>query len=870
MQYITFGSNRLPKQVVILIPNTHINRMDIEKHYVQPLVAQGMLADNIMAIGLNTQRGTTPVAKCIKPCLDILKDRIIGIGATHVIVCHAGYFKTLTGQRRAEPHIGTSLPAKYWGLTTELNVTYAPSYAQAMYNNQAADKIKQSLQHVRQQVLTDKAVTTNQLFEGKMRYVIPTANERNQVLATLLKEEKLAIDIETTGFSLESDILTIAFSRNNASGIGFHWLHLPEFQIALKNFFIKYEGKKIYHNGPFDTKLLINKLFMKNAEDYEGMLDGLHHMWKNAEDTKAIAFCALNSTADIDYSLKALGQPYAGDWSVDFKSHITHSDLLHYNMQDTAVTQWVFEQYYPKMVAENQEEVYKKVFLPSLKTITLMELIGMPLNIGTVFNVEEQLVQIQQKHYTAIMQNPKIIDFTDYLRESAAEKANKRLKKLRKTKDDFLSLSFNPNSGPQMSAFLHEHLGLPILNTTDKGNPSTSADALKALSGYVKSHGLDNEYIEIMEHFVELSEVSKILSTFINAFKDHSLEREGWHFLHGNFNLGGTISGRLSSSGPNLQNIPSDSRRQYAKIVKSCFQAPRVAAHHNHGWLFVGADYSSLEDRISALLTKDPNKLAVYLHGYDGHCLRAYAYFPDQMEELQARLAKLTEHSDEYVAAINSITQDYPELRQHSKGPTFALTYQGTANTLHKNFGIPVEEAKQIEAGYHELYKVSDEWVNTRIQEAKNTGYVELAFGLKLRTPILAKLLENDTNIPYLAQKEMKSAGNALGQSYGLLNSHTANLFMERVWASKWATKIFPIAQIHDAQYYLIANTLGCLEWVNNNLIECMAWNELEPIQHPKVGLEAALEVFYPDWAHPIGLPNNATRKELQALLRAP
>ena len=239
------------------------------------------------------------------------------------------------------------------------------------------------------------------------------------------------------------------------------------------------------------------------------------------------------------------------------------------------------------------------------------------------------------------------------------------------------------------------------------------------------------------------------------------------------------------------------------------------------------------------------------------------------MPDIVDSLSVLEEHSDEYVEVINSIAQAYPELRQHSKGPTFALTYQGTANTLHNNFGIPKEEAKQIERGYHELYKVSDEWVADRLAEARNTGYVELAFGLKLRTPILAKLLPNDKNIPYLAHKEMKSAGNALGQSYGLLNSHTSNRFMERVWNSDWATKVFPVAHIHDAQYYMIANTLGCLEWVNNNLIECMQWNELEAIQHPEVGLEAQLEVFYPDWAHPIPIPNQASISEIRNLLSA-
>ena len=76
----------------------------------------------------------------------------------------------------------------------------------------------------------------------------------------------------------------------------------------------------------------------------------------------------------------------------------------------------------------------------------------------------------------------------------------------------------------------------------------------------------------------------------------------------------------------NLQNIPAGSA--YGKAVKECFEAP-------DGWLFCGADFASLEDRISALTTKDPNKLKVYTDGYDGHCLRAYGYFGDQMFDIE-------------------------------------------------------------------------------------------------------------------------------------------------------------------------------------------------------------------------------------------
>lgn len=82
---------------------------------------------------------------------------------------------------------------------------------------------------------------------------------------------------------------------------------------------------------------------------------------------------------------------------------------------------------------------------------------------------------------------------------------------------------------------------------------------------------------------------------------------------------------RLSLNIRNLQNIPAGST--FGELIKSCFVAPK-------GWIFGGADFNSLEDMISALTTKDPNKISVYTNGYDGHCLRAYYYFREQMPDI--------------------------------------------------------------------------------------------------------------------------------------------------------------------------------------------------------------------------------------------
>lgn len=239
--------------------------------------------------------------------------------------------------------------------------------------------------------------------------------------------------------------------------------------------------------------------------------------------------------------------------------------------------------------------------------------------------------------------------------------------------------------------------------------------------------------------------------------------------------------------------------------------------------------------------------------GYDGHCLRAFTYFREDMPEVP-----------DTVAGINGTKDTYPVQRQDSKPATFALTYQGTHNTLMVNLGWDYEKAMAVTTQYHKLYAVSDKYVQDRLEEASRKGYVTVAFGLRVRTPLLQKILWGAKKyMPYEAAAEGRTAGNALGQSYGLLNNRAAIEFWRRVWASEFKYDILPCSLIHDAIYLLIKNDIRVIEWANNNLIECMEWQELPEIQHDIVKIGAALDVFWPDWAHPTTLPIRATQDQL-------
>ena len=150
--------------------------------------------------------------------------------------------------------------------------------------------------------------------------------------------------------------------------------------------------------------------------------------------------------------------------------------------------------------------------------------------------------------------------------------------------------------------------------------------------------------------------------------------------------------------------------------------------------------------------------------------------------------------------------------------------------------------------------------------QASKDGFVEVAFGLRVRTPLLKQVIFGSKSIPYEAAAEGRTAGNALGQSYGLLNNRAANAFMEKVRVSKYCLDIKLVALIHDAIYLLIRDDAEVVEWANQHLIEAMKWQELPEIQHPTVKLGAALDIFWPNWSNAITLPNGADQATIQSL----
>ena len=849
--------------VAVLVKGTSFNKSELRINYIDPLVKRGVPESEIIAFTVKYNPEGKAPAKFIKEYLDNLLPALDQLGVKHLYVADANYFKTLTGSAKAEPHYGYVLPCKIKGYE-HMDVVLGLNYQALIYNPSLQQKLDLSLHTLASKLGGNyEALGTNIIHSAQYP---ETLQDIAAALESLHAYPSLTCDIETFSLAFnEAGIGTIAFAWDKHNGIAFavdcigadmmHTMQTRDLALVsmrkdnypvhalLKKFFTEYKGELTFHKADFDVKVLIYVLWMNGLLDTEGMLDGLDVMTKNFHDTKIIAYLATNSTAGNVLGLKSLAHEFAGNWAKeDIKDirRIPLPELLQYNLVDALSTHYVRAKHYTTMVRDNQEHLYFSLMLPSLRLIIQIELTGMPMSEQVIQNVKAELLSKQQEHFDAIHGSSVIKMLNLLLQQSEMEKANAKLKIKQHPIEKFADVSFNPNSGPQLQRLLYEQMGLPVLDLTDTKQPATGGETIEKLI----NHTEEPAYKELLSALIGYGKVTKILSTFIPAFERGVMKADGMRYLHGSFNLGGTVSGRLSSSDPNMQNLPAGS--EFGKVIKKCFKAPM-------GWLFAGADFNSLEDYISALTTKDPNKLAVYEKGFDGHCLRAAYYFRDQVPHIDLEDPK----------SVNTIKKEFPELRQDSKAPTFLLTYGGTYHGMMSNLGWPEDKAKAIEKGYHDLYQVSDAYVQKRLHQAAQDGYVEVAFGLRVRTPLLSQVVFGTRGMPYEAAAEGRTAGNALGQSYGLLNNRAAVDFMKKVWASKHRYDIKPVALIHDAIYILIRDDIEVVEWANRELIKSMQWQELPEIQHPTVKLGAALDIFWPDWAHPITLPNNAEQSKI-------
>jgi DNA polymerase-1 len=320
------------------------------------------------------------------------------------------------------------------------------------------------------------------------------------------------------------------------------------------------------------------------------------------------------------------------------------------------------------------------------------------------------------------------------------------LRRLESAIHDEAGTDFNINSTQQLRHVLFEKLGLPVLKRTKTG-PSTDADVLTALAA------MDFALPKLM---LDYREVSKLQSTYVDALPQRVNAVTGR--IHTRFSQTGAATGRLSSSDPNLQNIPIRTPR--GEQIRRCF----VPAD---GHLFIVADYSQIELRLLAHLSEDPAFLEAFRRGGDVHRETAAIIFDVPLEEVTG------------------------EMRARAKTINFATIYGQGAFALARQLGIPQDEARDFIDLYFERFAGVRAYLDDCVRIARDRGYAETLFGRRRYIPEL-----KDRNFNIRAFGERVAMNSPLQGSAADLIKH-AMLRIDAVLARE-APDSATLLQVHD------------------------------------------------------------------------
>ena len=298
--------------------------------------------------------------------------------------------------------------------------------------------------------------------------------------------------------------------------------------------------------------------------------------------------------------------------------------------------------------------------------------------------IEQPLVPV----LTAMEETGVLID-RKMLKTQSGELAQKMIE-LEKKAHDLAGGPFNLGSPKQLQEILFEKLGLPVVRKTPKGQPSTAEDVLQELAV---------EY-ELPDVILEYRGMSKLKSTYTDKLPLQIDRNTGR--VHTSYHQAVAATGRLSSTDPNLQNIPI--RRPEGRRIRQAFIAPA-------GNVLLAADYSQIELRIMAHLSEDAGLLKAFANQQDVHRATAAEVFGLELDEVTA------------------------DQRRSAKAINFGLMYGMSAFGLAKQLGIKRGEAQEYVDLYFERYPGVKKFMDEVRVQAKEQGFVETVFGRRLYLP---------------------------------------------------------------------------------------------------------------------------------------
>jgi DNA polymerase-1 len=305
---------------------------------------------------------------------------------------------------------------------------------------------------------------------------------------------------------------------------------------------------------------------------------------------------------------------------------------------------------------------------------------------------------------------------------------------------------FNLGSPKQLQEILYGKLGLPALEKTPTGQPSTSEAVLNQLS----------DYHEIPKLILEYRSLSKLKSTYTDSLPLQIFEKTGR--IHTSYHQAVTATGRLSSSDPNLQNIPI--RTDEGRKIRQAFVA-------KSGWCLISADYSQVELRIMAHLSKDPGFIKAFQDGADIHRYTAAEVFGVERTE------------------VTDIQ------RRHAKAINFGLIYGMSAFGLAKQIHASREEAQRYINQYFDRYPGVKTYMDETRAKAKRQGFVETITGRRLYLP------EINSKNRMQQQASERAAINAPMQGTAADLIKLAMISSQN-WIDTVPDKIKMVLQVHD------------------------------------------------------------------------
>ena len=430
-------------------------------------------------------------------------------------------------------------------------------------------------------------------------------------------------------------------------------LPLTEVLAKLKPVLENPEIKKIAQNAKFDYSILANYGIKVSGIAFDTMLESYVLNSTERHDMDSMANRYLNhKTITYDELTKVDKKKVTID-------AIEVEKTTQYAAEDADITLQLHEKLWPELEKDQKlTKLFTDIEMPLAIVLAEMERTGVLVDAKQLNDYSNELAK-------------QLIEIEAQLQSLAGEK-------------------FNPASPKQIQAILFDKHNLPVLKKTPKGDPSTSEEVLSELA---------NEY-ELPRMVLFYRGLAKLKNTYTDKLPLMISPID--HRIHTNYNQIGTITGRLSSNDPNLQNIPV--RNEEGRRIRQAFIAPK-------GCKIISADYSQIELRIMAHLSQDESLLNAFAHDKDIHRVTA--------GEILGK-------------AESEVTN---EERRRAKAVNFGLIYGMSAFGLSKQINIPRKEAQFYIDRYFERYPGVQQYMEQTRQLAAEQGYVETLSGRRLYLP---------------------------------------------------------------------------------------------------------------------------------------